>query len=413
MLRRIKNIPGNVPDPDELYGRGDLLAHLWRQLQGNNLLLLAPRRFGKTGVMHHVTGRPESPYLPIYLDLEDVDSPEEFVWRVTREIVSRQPLRKLLRDAHRLPGAIGEWVKDTVDEVEFEGARVRFKQAIRDDWATAARRMMLELEKAGPTVVFVFDELASMLDLIRRRHDVNAAQQFMAWFRSVRLQQKDKLRRHRFIVAGSTGIDLILRRLDAPDKLNDFERIYVEPIAPAHAEALVRDLAASTGLGLSDAMVARVLDLMTPHVPYFIHLLFSQLGQLPPAQRNLLTDETLADVYHRRVLGPSCKHYFDHYRGRLGRYGKPLERGAMAVLSAVADAPAGRVSASVLYDVYQRARGPRANELEFDDLIADLECDWYLALDARTNEYHFLVDLMRDWWRRWFGSPCRRRAGEE
>lgn len=102
-----------------------------------------------------------------------------------------------------------------------------------------------------------------------------------------------------------------------------------------------------------------------------------------------------------------------HCRTRLGRYGKPLERSAFAVLSAVAEAPPGRVGASALYDVYQAARGRGAGEPEFDELLADLECDWYLTLDPRTGEYYFLVDVMRDWWRRWFGPARRRRPREQ
>jgi hypothetical protein len=411
MTRRIRNIVGNVPEPDELYGRDEFIRHLWRQIRGNNLMLLAPRRFGKTGVMRHVLERPESGYLPVLLDLEDVDSPHEFVWRVTRELLARDLLRAVLRAARRLPRALDGWVKDTFDEVEFEGAKLKFKKAIEEDWSTAARQLLLELEKADQTLVFILDELPAMLDAIRRRQSEDEARGFMAWFRAVRLQQKDRLRRHRFLIGGSTGIDVILRRLDAPDKLNDFERLYVEPIHRDEAASLVRDLAASMEVGVSEAMVERILDRMAPHVPYFVHLLFSQLGQLPQSQRNLLTAETLEDVYARRVLGPSCKHYFDHYRTRLGRYGKRLELSAGALLTAVAEASTGRVGASALYDVYRSARGSGAHELEFDELLADLECDWYLTLDPRTNEYFFMVEVMRDWWRRWFGSARRRRTG--
>ena len=43
------NIVGNIPEPDQLYGRDELIANLWRQIQSNNILLLAPRRFGRVG----------------------------------------------------------------------------------------------------------------------------------------------------------------------------------------------------------------------------------------------------------------------------------------------------------------------------------------------------------------------------
>ena len=75
----------------------------------------------------------------------------------------------------------------------------------------------------------------------------------------------------------------------------------------------------------------------------------------------------------------------------------------MAILSTVARQQ--RASASVLWEVYRKAKKRGASELGFTELMADLECDWYLVLDPHTNEYFFMVDIMRDWWCRWFRAP--------
>jgi len=398
-----RNIAGNVPEPHELYGREDLIDHLWRQIQGNNILLLAPRRFGKTGVMNHVLNKPRDGFLPVYLELEDVDAPAEFVWRLVRELLSHSRLRSALGTVRRLPGAVADWFKETFDEAGFEGAKVKFKDAISENWRDVARRLVVELEKAEPTLIFIFDELPSMLENIREKQGDDEALEFLAWFRSVRLQRKDTLRRHRFIVGGSIGIDHILRTLNAPDKLNDFERLYVEPISGEDAVRLATDLAESMEVETDDERIHDLLDLIGPHVPYFIHLFFSQLGQLPLAKRRSLTRKTLEEVYRQRVLGPTCKHYFDHYRLRLGRYGKRNERRALAVLQAVASRRT--VSESALYDVYQKPSKVGASERHFKELMADLQCEWYLVLDSHTNEYYFMVNVMRDWWQRWYGPP--------
>jgi hypothetical protein len=58
------------------------------------------------------------------------------------------------------------------------------------------------------------------------------------------------------------------------------------------------------------------------------------------------------------------------------------------------------VSDSALYDVYRRARGKGATSFEFSEIMADLESDFYLLLDLKTNEYGFLLQVMRDWWKR-------------
>jgi hypothetical protein len=403
MDKKVRNIVGHIPDPDELYGREDLLANLWRQIEGNNILLLAPRRFGKSGVMRHVLLLPKEGYFPISFDLEDVTTPEEFVWRISRELLSRDKTRLLLRAAHNLPKAISDWAKDTFEEIGFERVKVRFKDAIKSDWYDAARGMLLELEKADDTIIFIFDELPSMLDNMIRHCGADVAGQFMAWFRTVRLGQKDVLRRHRFIVAGSIGIDAILRHIDAADKLVDFQRFYVEPLRREYAVQLADDLSRSLDIGWNEALSDHLLHLIGLPVPYFIHLFFSQLAQLPCQKHHSIAQQDLDDVYQKRVLGPSCKHYFEHYRVRLrSRYGATGEKAAISVLCAVAGSAHGFVSRSALYDVYRKARGKPASDIDFNSLLGDLENDWYLELDANTNEYHFMLNVIRDWWKRWF-----------
>jgi hypothetical protein len=398
--RRTRSLVGQIPDPDELYGREGFIDHLWRLIDGNNILLLAPRRFGKSGVMRHVLLRARSNFLPLSFELEDVDSPEEFVWRVTRELLRHDKLRSLLSTAKRLPKALAGWVKDTVDEAEFEGAKIKFKADIKEDWREAARRMLTELEKADMTIIFLFDEFPAMLDRLIEKQGEPVARDFLAWFRTVRLAQKDVLRRHRFIVAGSVGIDQILRKLGAADKLVDFARLTVEPLDESPAQALASDLARSCSINCDDAIIGKLFELIGAPVPYFIHIFMSQIAQLPLAQRRNLTVANLERIYKDRVLGPTCRHYFDHYSRRLQRYGKTGEKAALAVLRAVASH--GRISRPALFDIYRKARGKAASDQAFDELMADLEYDWYLRLDTDTNEFYFRLKVMQDWWRRWF-----------
>src|SRR3989304_6203784 len=152
-MRKARCLVGQIPEPDELYGREEFIQHIWRLIEANNILLLAPRRFGKSGVMRHILLNPQAGYFPLSFELEDVDSPEEFVWRVTKELLGRDKLRNLLSHAKRLPATVMEWVKDTFDEAAFEGTKLKFKTTIKEDWRDAARRMLLELEKAEETVV--------------------------------------------------------------------------------------------------------------------------------------------------------------------------------------------------------------------------------------------------------------------
>ena len=409
-MKKTRSLVGQIPEPQELYGREDFVDHLWRMLDANNILLLAPRRFGKSGIMRHVLLHPRAGYLPLSFELEDVDSPEEFVWRVTKELLSHDKTRAFLAKAKKLPSAFINWVKSTFDEAEFEGAKVKFKEAIREDWRDAAKRMLLELEKADETIIFLFDEFPAMLDRIIEKQDDSAARNFLAWFRPIRLAQKDVLRRHRFIVAGSVGIDQILKKLGATDRLVDFTRLTVEPLDPDAAAKLTDDLAATFELPWNASLSKKLIELIGAPVPYFIHIFFSQLGQLPRSKHTALTPDELERIYAERVLGPTCRNYFDHYSTRLKRYGASGQKAALAILRAVAGR--GRVSRPQLYDIYRKAHGRGANDQGFDDIMADLEYDWYLRLDPDTNEFYFRLKVMQDWWKRWYppSAPKTRAA---
>ena len=258
------------------------------------------------------------------------------------------------------------------------------------------------MEKADETFIFLFDELPAMLDRIIEKKGEAAARDFLAWFRTVRLEQKDVLRRHRFVVAGSVGIDQILRKLGAADKLVDFARLTVVPLDDPTAKRLAADLAFSYSIPWNHQLSAKLVELIGSPVPYFIHIFFSELGQMPPAQKTQITVEQLEQIYKQRVLGPTCRHYFNHYSIRLKRYGKTSEKASLAILRAVAGQE--RISRPILYDVYAKAHGKGASDQEFDELMADLEYDWYLSLDPDTNEFFFRLKVMQDWWRRWYPS---------
>jgi hypothetical protein len=245
-----------------------------------------------------------------------------------------------------------------------------------------------------------------MLDRINEKQGEEVARDFLAWFRSVRLAQKDVLRRHRFIVAGSVGIDQALKRLGATDKLVDFTRLTVESLEVDTAKRLADDLAATFDITWNAELADKLFGLIGAPVPYFIHVFFAQLGQLPLAERARLTVADLERLYAHRVLGPTCRQYFDHYSTRLKRYGPARERAAMAILRAVAGR--SRVSRLALYDVYAEAYGKDASEQGFDEIMADIEYEWYLRLDPDTNEFYFRLKVIGDWWRRWYPPSAPR-----
>ena len=396
---------GPIPEPEDLIGRDGVVEDAWSCLERNNLLMLGPRRFGKSGVLRHLFRKPRSGFVPLSFDLEDVTTGEEFVQRVVERAGERQGLRPLLHKCGTAVSGLVDAVSGKVESLGAGPAKVKFREVVKDSgWEVLAKKIMHSLEQSEQPLLFLFDELPEMLRKIARTEDDAAAIHFLSWFRTVRLDDRDELRRHRFVIAGSTGLNYLLdQRLGCPESLNDFSRLTVEPLEMPDAARLCRHLADGYGLTISDSVVEEILVRIGQPVPYFIQLFFSASAQVLDSGASELTVENIEFVYQDRVMGRFCKRYFDQYRRRLEIYPKPVEESLIHILVEVARSEDG-VASSDLYDVYHSVRGDGASRIEFSELMADLECDWYLEKDRGDDTYRFYMSVMKDWWVRWYGS---------
>jgi hypothetical protein len=398
----IRSFPGGVPEPDELFGREHVIQCVWELLAANNIYLVAPRRFGKTGVMAHILKRPREGYLPVYLDVEDVHDPDQFAAELIAAVLEHDKLRTYISAAKGLPAGFMDFITSHIQKVRTDYFEVELKGRIRQTWKETTKALFLEMEKAKETLIFIVDEFPQLIDNIERKHGADGARAFLEWFRSLRMKQKDRLRRFRFILGGSTGIDIIPRRLEVSDKLNDCFRVPIEAISKEAAEKLLVGLCQRYTLTFTPEAFTHVFELISPPIPYFLHLLISQVILEEKMRNRELGPQDIDDVYQRRLVGPTSRAYFEYYRQRLRRYGAARERAAMTILQEIAQATTGRVSQSGLYDTYRRARGKDLSALEFDEIMADLESDWYVVLDPPTNEYRYLLSTMKDWWKRYY-----------
>jgi hypothetical protein len=106
MNRETRSVAGGVPEPEDLFGREHVIGFIWEQLAANNVLIVAPRRFGKTGVMAHLLKRPRDAFLPIYLEVEDHHDPDRFAAALLAALLEHENLRSLLMKAKALPGLL-------------------------------------------------------------------------------------------------------------------------------------------------------------------------------------------------------------------------------------------------------------------------------------------------------------------
>ena len=78
----MKANPGGQVAPDNVIGRDDLIRALWQTLEHQSVLLTAERRIGKTCVVQKMRAEAPGPWFPVYQEIEDVHTAEEFSLKV-------------------------------------------------------------------------------------------------------------------------------------------------------------------------------------------------------------------------------------------------------------------------------------------------------------------------------------------
>src|SRR4051794_20341573 len=64
----ITNRVGSPVRGEDFYGRESFVELIWQKLKLGNILLAAPRRFGKTSVMYHLIDNPRWDYRLVHAD---------------------------------------------------------------------------------------------------------------------------------------------------------------------------------------------------------------------------------------------------------------------------------------------------------------------------------------------------------
>jgi hypothetical protein len=400
------NTVGSVARGDNFFDREEFVERLWGRLEAGNVLLLAPRRFGKTSVMYRLLDRPRSGWRVVHVDAESIREPVNFVVALLDALSGDQALRAFLKKAWSGAGA---WARKTLDGWEVTtpwdvGVKINLKKAMGGEWPARAEGLLSVLSDYGDgeRLLIIVDELPVMLRLFED-NDVpdSEVRAFLYWLRKLRTDPAVGLTECRFLVGGSIGADRYLSRLRASDSFNDFERVPLPHLTAARAGELLDALLQARELQVSPQTRQAALDAVGVPVPYFIQIVVSELAAVrDEGSASEITPRTVEEVYEQRVLGATCKSYFQHYYDRLRFYGKPEEAAAKAVLRELALAQAAGVQRDNLRLVCLDTLGEAASDESFAQLVADLENDFYVVYRPKDRSYVFASKILCDWWRR-------------
>lgn len=385
----------------DFYGREKFVDLVWQKILKGNLLLAAPRRFGKTSIMYRLIDEPRHETIIVHADLEAVSEPADFVIRIVEELAKDERFDATVGEIGFLGEAFWNFFKRNFQEVDLYIAKVKLREQFHEDWQARGTEIFTKVAENDSRVIFIFDEFPMMLDTMLKNGRKDEAKNFLRWFRSLRQAPalQDKLR---FIIAGSIGIDRILNELGEIASINDFEKFRLEPFRPSVAREFLNELCKTYEFELDEEITTKILEVIGTPIPFFIQILFSKLYESSFLGDEDITVESVERIYRDKVLGVDCKTYFEHYYGRLRQYYDPAEeKAAKKTLREIA--VSGELKKDTCFQIYQKNIGKEADLEKFSGLMAELENDFYVTFNHEKDAFEFGSKLLRDWWLRNYG----------
>lgn len=334
-----------------------------------------------------------------YRDVENLDTPAEFVERVFQDVETvlgrRQRVAAKTRQLlQRLSGA------------ELTGI-VKFPEMLAPHWKVILEQALRDLdEHHDRTTVFFWDEFPVMLHHITKVAGEVEAISLLDTLRHIR-QSCNSIR---MVFTGSIGLHHITTKLrhagHTNDATNDMRTLEVTELSYDDASWLAAELIRGEGLNCAELeLTAQAISSSVDRIPFYIHSVVAELkdrGDIAdPHLVSTIVRDALVDPHDRWHL----KHYFDRIGEYYGHNAHPLVLEMLDEL-AVAHEPLNlpewhqrvvrrlRMGKSALIDAV----------VEYDldpmrQLIYLLERDHYIRRQATDGLLAFRFPLIQRWWR--------------
>lgn len=384
--------PGQRVTGDSFLGRETFIEELTERLhQGQRLLLVAPRRFGKTSCLTMLSDLLDGCYLPLYVDVGSCKGGTDFVCRLLGELAARRDHGLTIPPALQEPGL------DDGARRRRERALARVAARIRDSWRSPLEQLLGALDShPDRPALLILDELTWMLEsIIEQPGGVEECRELIEVL-------NDQVRpRLRLILSGSVYLDHLLRSRGLP-RLAGWSEVQLPPWRDEVPDVIIRALGMGEGLVLGDDAVQQILEQTGAVVPFFLQKLLDEIGAQVPQGKTRdcsIVARAHATLISRRRDNPylDLQQHLDRYQEYLRT---PRARAAAEAILDLASAPDGmdRADAGRAARNRLRSAGRSTTADEVELLLGMLRHDFYLYSPG-PDRLAFRCQAIRRWWR--------------
>jgi len=382
---------GNPVEGDDFFDREQEQLRAWRKLEGSHLLMLAPRRIGKTSLILRLcsTAGQHRRYA-VHCSFAKCESESDCIRELFTALATQQSI------AQRTKALFA-----SIKSVKLGELGIEWHAATAEKWREAGEELGKALSDGSDDWLVCIDELPVFIINLLQQGDEGRrrARAFLYWLRDLR---QTHYRRVKWLLAGSIGLDTLAARLGLSDTINDLEPFPLDAFSEESALRFLAELARSYGIALDEELRAAIVRRVGWPVPYYLQLMFEHLRE-ECQEQGREPDAAMVEQVFEKLLGMGYRNHFDYWRQRLDEeLGQPEAGHAVFLLARICQSAAGEPRANLAQVLGQRIGDIDERDKMLNYLLEVLVSDGYLM--QRAGRYAFRLEWLRVYWQRRFAA---------
>lgn len=365
---------------------------LWTHFaKGRNVLMLAPRRIGKTVLLNRLRNESEAKgYRAIVLDVQGFREEKAFFQQMCAVI------QEELGFGASVLATFSDKLRQVLKGADASGGDWR-QMLLHTEWRDFARHLLAHLnhDKEGKPWLVLLDEIPIFALALLESHGMERVHDFLYTLRQFRQAYPNV----RWLFTGSIGMDTIARRHSIEGALNDLEAYPLKPFDTDTAARFLAHVAVANGRQMAPTAAQHIIDRLGWLSPYYLEKIAEEASQQTANGQTI--EIAGADHALEALLGLDKRTYWSTWREHLDRnFPDPEQTHLFLLLATIARSPGGYASHDTLLGELNRGETVGISQLR--NYLDTLEADGYLvACEDAAHCHRFRMGLLRDWWLRY------------
>jgi uncharacterized protein len=384
---------GKTATGEDFFLRNDIVTEIYEALnEGNHLLLSAPRRVGKTSIIHYIKDNPTEEYYCVYVDTEDVTDSQTFFKVLLKAIFDVENKSRYHKSIERAGKKIKGFLS-SIDNIDIGGLfSIDFneKNSENIDYHEKFKDFLEKVDLDNRKILLMVDEFPVTIEHIKDEQGEQAARNFLKQNRAIR--QNDKYNQKiKFIYTGSIGLLSVVKKLNATADVNDILPYKLRPLSITEALELSQNLLKTYQIEVEETVLKYLLkEKIEWLIPFHIQLSIKEIRDLYRLEAKKVNKAFIDKAFNELILNGDI--YLDHYRGRLS---KVFNRDELTLVHDILKKLTDNQSVSEL-ELYDLAVKYHL-ENSFKNILTTLEYDGYIV-EITDKKWRFYSPILKQWW---------------